>query len=231
MAIKRNQGGGRVIFVDLKGKPINCTSPEDAGKHGALVVSNGKDQPKDVLPSNSAISGFITELDVHTGQHEGEEIHSLRVRLEDETNQEPPVVLSFSLGSFFGAKIVGLLNAADLTKPVVIAANTVRAGEKLGNGTADKDHVFPTLRQDNQRLAPTWVGVDGKATAELPAPKEVKINGKVVKDLEEVNNVVGETIKALYAKLDGVKDKPAGDDDGISADDVATAAAAERQRS
>lgn len=230
MAIKRNSGGGKVIFVDLKGKVQDFIDDQGKQRHGALVISHGKDQPKEVLPSNSAVSGFVTDIDVHTGSYEGEEINSLRVRIEDENHEEPPVVLSFALGSFFGAKLVGLLNAADLSKPLVIAANTVKAGEKIGDKVSEKDNVFPTMRQSDVRLVASWVNADGQVLKELPKPNEITVNKKVIKDMEEINGIVGTTIQALYAKVDALKERPVGDDDGISASEVDAAASQEQVR-
>jgi len=226
MGIQVSNGSGRgLIFVDLKGTPQKFKDEQGVEKHGAMVMSNS-DKTKTVLPSNSAITGFVTSLDVHSQEYQGDTISSLRVRLRDDKGNDPDVVLSVTLGSYFGAKIAGLLNAADLSKPITIAANTVLEGEKMGSGVAKRDNVFPTMRQgaDNARLVEVWA--NGATT--LPDAGEVKVSGKTLKDMTPVNDVVVATIAEVYAKFDALhpQDGPADGDDGVNPADVAAAAAA-----
>lgn len=225
MGIVRNKGTGQgVTFVDVKGRPQDYTDAEGKTKHGSLVVSH-RDGTREVLPSNSAIRGYVTSVDVKTtvNTKDQSEINNLQIRFEDENHEEPPVVMSVALGSYFAAKIVGLLNAADLSKPMAFAANSIRAGEKIGDNTAESDNVFPTMRQgaDNARLVPTWA-----TGATLPDAPTVTISGKKMKDMTPVNDVVAATIKGIYDKLDAIRQGETGpsDDHGISAEDVAAAA-------
>lgn len=227
MAIKRNQGAGRgVIFIDLKGKPQFFEDKDGNKKHGAMVMAGAeKGAPKEILPSNSSITGYVTDLDVHESQYQGDTITSLRIRIEDDQGQEPPVVMSVTLGSYFGAKVVGLLNAADLTKPLAIIANTVAEGDKMGTGVATKDNVFPTMRQgaDDARLVPVYAG----GLLELPPATEVKVSGKTLKDMTVVNDLVAATIGELYAKLEAIAESNKTPDHGDSIDPAEAAAAIE----
>lgn len=230
MAIVKQSGSGRgMVFVDIKGKPQGYKDADGNDKHGSMVVSN-KDKTKEVLPSNTAITGRVTDLDVRTNEYQGDTIHTLQVRIEDGPT-EPPVQLSVTLGSFFAAKIVGLLNAADLSKPISFAVNTVREGDKMGDGVAERDNAFPTIRAgaDNARLVPVYAGGADK----LPEAPEVKMNGKTMKNMDPVNDVVRATIADLYAKLDAIKagdvdGGPHDDDLGVSAADLAAAGEASR---
>ncbi len=219
--INRNSGtGGRVVFVDLKGTPQEYMDG-DKKKFGAFVVSHGKDLPKEVLPTNSAITGYVTSLDVQDREYQGDTINTLKIRVEDVKHEEPPAMISVTLGSYFSAKIVGLLNAADLSKPVTFNANVLMAGDKFGEGVADKDNVFPTMRQgtDNQRLKPVWAG----GVEVLPDAPIVTVSGKKIKDMTPVNEVTAATIAALYAKVDALKETSGPVDDGIDANEVAAA--------
>lgn len=233
MAIVKQNGTGRgLIFIDAKGKPqIYEKTNEDGTKkkeHGALVISH-PNKTKEVLPSNTSISGVVTMVDVRQSEYDGETINSLQVRIED--SGEPPIQLSVALGSFFAAKIVGLLNAADLSRPISFALNTVLKGDKFGEGVSERDNVFPTMRAgpNNDRLVPVWA--NGATT--LPEAPEVKFNGKMMRNMDPVNELVGETLNSIYASLDTIKENqmsamkdngPHDDDHGISAADVATAA-------
>lgn len=133
MGIVRSQGPtGGVTFVDIKGKPQMYMDPDSKEeKHGAMVVTN-RDKSKEVLPSNSAIEGYVTSFDVRTNEFQGEPISSLQVRIEDTNGKEQPVQMSVTLGSYFSAKIIGLFNAADLTQPVKFVLNSVKQGKKWG---------------------------------------------------------------------------------------------------
>lgn len=228
MGIKVNEGGGKgVTFADMKGKPQEYLDAKGEKKWGSIVLSVGEkgNRSKQVLPSNSSISGFVTDLDVSEHVHDGETITSLKIKLEDDKGTEPPVILSVGLGSYFAAKIVGLLNAADLSKPLVVNANVVKAGEKFGNGVAERDNVFPTMRQgaDLARLVEVWAG----GMAKLPDAPKVKISGKEHTDMTPVNEVVAATLQEVMAKLDALRPSEAHSDDhddGLSAADVAAAA-------
>ena len=198
-ASNNTSGSGNVVFIDVKDKPQEYIDAEGKKKHGALVMSTGKDAPKKILPSNTKITGLVTNMFMATSQYQGETINSLKIRMED--GAEPPVLLSVTLGSFYAAKIVGLFNAADLRNPVTFNVNTVREGEKMGEGVSERDNAFPTLRDaTNNRLVPIYAG----GVKELPEAPEVLINGKKFRNLEFVNVLVGKTLAELYEKMDNL---------------------------
>lgn len=222
--IKRNTGaGGGVVFIDWKGTPQEFTNEKGEKEYGSFAISKGKGEPKEILRSNSAITGYVTALDVTEYAYQGDTIHTLKIRLEDVKGEEPPAMISVNLNSYFAAKVVGLLNAADLSKPLSFNANAVKEGAKFGEGVAERDNVFPTARQgaDDARLVPTWAGVGIK----LPDAEKIRVNGKMITNMDPVNAIVGETIKGLYEKLDAMKASEGHADEGLNPEEVAASVA------
>lgn len=235
MAIIRNSGAGKgVTFIDVKGKPQIGKDAEGKDFHGSMVVSHQdkatNEKTKEVLPSNTAITGLVTSLNVKNSIYQGKTINSLVIRLED--GVEAPAQLNVALGSFFSAKVVGMLNGADLSKPIKFAVNTVKEGDKMGDGVAARDNAFPTIRDEatNDRAVAIYAG----GVTELPEAADVVVNGTTYKDMANVNVLVAATIQELYEKLAAIRevDTNAGhhdEDEGLSPDSV-QAAAREAQR-
>jgi hypothetical protein len=115
---------------------------------------------------------------------------------------------------------------------MTFAVNTVLEGEKMGDKIMEGNRVFPTMRSgaNNDRLVPVWAA--GATT--LPEAAEVRVSGKILKDMTPVNDVVAATITEVYSKLDQIQnqehDGGPHDDDGINPADVAASAQHERER-
>jgi hypothetical protein len=222
MGIQKSTGGrSKVIFADIKGKAQDY---EENGvtKHGSIVLTH-PDKTKEILPNGSAITGFVTDIDVSSHVYQGDTIDTLKIRIEDESGEAPTVLANVTLGSYFAAKITGLLNAADLSKPITLAAGFVKEGDKMGDKVADKDFAWATVRQgaDRTKLEPVWA--DGRK--DLPEAPMVKVSGKSMKNMEPVNEVVVATIKELYGKLEQqVEQDKAPGDDGVDLAEVSAAA-------
>ena len=208
---KREEGkGGGVVYADIKGNT------------GVISVSTGaKDEAgKAVKETYESVSGMITDLDIKTGEYEGDTITNLRIKLEEAG--EKPVIASFALGSFFAAKIVGLLNAADLAKPFVLNVGMMKQGTIMRDKTAlGKDTVFVTATQDGVRLVPVYSG--GKK--DLPQPTEVMVSGKKVKDMAPVNAEVEAVVTALFARMDEFTKAGHVQEEGIDLSDAQAAVA------
>jgi hypothetical protein len=222
MPIDSNSGGAsRVIFANIKGKVQTFTDHEGRPSHGAINIKY-PDGALETLRSGRGISGVLTKVAVRTNLVDGEEVNSLQMTLDDPKGVDPRIVASVNVASYYGAKIVGAINAApDLRQPISIAVNTVKAGEKIGDQIWDKDSVFPVVKQNDVRLVPVWAN----GATELPEAPQVKVSGKMIKDMEPVNQVIAETVGELIGRLESLRNtQDQGDDDGISAEDLAEAA-------
>ena len=209
---KREEGkGGGVVYADVK---FNT---------GVIAVTTGKDADGKAIKENyESVSGMITDLDIKATEYEGDTITNLRIKLEEAG--EKPVIASFSLGSFSAAKVVGLLNAADLNKAFKLNVGMMKAGTVMRDKSSlAKDTVYVTAFQGDTRLVPVYS--NGKT--ELPQPNEVMVSGKKVKDMAPVNAEVETVVKALFARMDALQQ--AGQvqhDEGVDLSEAQGAAAA-----
>ena len=183
---EEGKGGGGVTFADIKGST------------GEIMVTTGKTpEGAAIKEAFESVSGMITDVDIKTGEYQGEEIVNLRVKLEDQG--EKPVVASFALGSFFAAKLVGVLHSADFARPLKIQVGMMKAGMQMRDKSVlAKDTVYVAGYQGETRLVPSWAN----GVTKLPDPLEVIVSGKKLKDMAPVNDVVGETVKVLFARMD-----------------------------
>lgn len=208
---KREAGtGGGVTFADIKFST------------GVISVTTGKDgDGKPIKESFESVSGMVTDIDIKTTEFAGETITNLRVKLEEAG--EKPVVASFALGSFSAAKMVGLLNAADFSKAIKLQVGQMPAGFKMRDGTVLTD-ARPVVMafQGADRLTPVYM--DGKA--DLPQPTEVKVSGKIMKDMTPVNDEVEAIVKQLFARVDALQQLGQVHEDGVDLAEAQGAAAA-----
>ena len=189
-------GGKSTIFIRAHGRPQPQGVKNGSQGHGSFVVTN-PDNTNKVLPSCTSISGIVANVDVHTTGSGEDTSHSFFLQIEDAG--DPPIRLSLTLGSLFSAEFVGLVNAADLSRPISICFISVLKGEQFGSGISERDHVFPIIRgANNARLSPIWAN----GLKALPEPPLVKVNGKVLPLMDPVNEVVGATLNEIYRKHD-----------------------------
>ena len=194
------------------------------------MVLNHPDKTKEVLPSNSTISGMVVDVNVRSNVVEGKEIHNLAIMIED--GEEAPVQVSVALGSFFAAKIVGLLNGADLRQPITLAVNTVKVGDMMGDKVVEANNAYPTIRQGPKQDRVEYLYANGES--QLPATPVYEINGEKHRDMAAVTEVVAPTIQQIFEKLDRIIEEKkqshaGGHDEGIPADELAEAAQFARQ--
>jgi hypothetical protein len=214
MGLKKSIDGARgITFVTL------------SGKRGAFE-KKGKDERGEtiVLESFDRLDGRVTKVDVSPTNFEGRDGYELKVRLDD---GESVVQFGVPLGTFFSAKVVGLLNAADLSKPILFGVGRVEKGDRFGDTIADKEFPWVSARQGDVKLAPVYK--DG--AGELPSPKEVRINGQVHKDMQEINAIVAGVVAEVQSRvheLNGPAPADAADEDINPAE--AAAAAGQRPR-
>ena len=213
---KSNAGAGNITFVTLSGAR-GAFEKKGKNEEGHTVV----------LESYDRLDGRVTKVDVSPTNFEGREGYELKVRLDD---GESVVQFGVPLGTFFSAKVVGLLNAADLAKPILFMVGRVEKGDRLGDAIADKEFPWVSAKQGDVKLAPVY----NDGASELPSPKEVRINGQVHKDMEEINRLVAGVVAEVQARVQEFNGPAATDaadaDGGIDPAEAAAAAAGQRPR-
>jgi hypothetical protein len=179
------------------------TYVEFNGKEGVFVHTDKDTKEKSTF--SQIDYAHLQKIEYKKDHFDGQDIHKAQVHLKG-AEDDSHVVLTFNMGTFAGARMLGLLNAAIGKPDVAVKWNTgaTKAGEKLLNGdVADKDFVWVSLRQDGaqQTLKPKYDTPDGK----LPEAIKVPIGGgKTALNMDPVNAVSEALFAKIAEKLGGV---------------------------
>lgn len=170
----QNSNGGNMTFARFNGK----TGKFDVKKDGEKQHFN---QLRDVL---------VTKIDTRDDEYEGKPRTDLQLRV---TGKDGDAIISFNTASGSTAKLVSLLSAADLTKPLGLS------GQMLAAGTTPKGFTEP-LKND---LVSISVFQDGWVKSEIAVPKTVmvKVGNKEVSDTSAREEYVTKTIAELMGKV------------------------------
>ena len=254
MAIKTSSGGNfKKDSVNLK---INL-------KTGAFVASQKNeagDWEDQVLPPMTDASGYLTFMDLESGEYEGKARQTLVMGLSDPNPDEPNVFIRMTVSSGDnptreGLKMLGALNGANLMEPVVLRPWFLKAGHEFADGKkSTKDNAGVTLKQGDKKVAPDF-GLDenGVKIEKIPFLEPVKdasgqpmiINGAPIIDKTPHRILFNNVLNAFAEKHNGmadaikqhVRDVAAGntpqaeDDEGMDIAEAAAAAAAAEQQS
>lgn len=178
----QNSNGGNMTFARFNGK----TGKFDVKKDGEKLHFN---QLRDVL---------VTKIDTRDDEYEGKPRTDLQVRV---TGKDGNAIISFNTASGSTAKLVALLNAVDLTKPLGLS------GQMLAAGTTPKGFTEP-LQND---LVSISVFQDGWVKSAVAVPKTVmvKVGNKDVADTSAREEFVAKTIAELMGKVGNVSSEAA----------------------
>ena len=170
----QNSNGGNVTFARFNGK----TGKFDVKKDGEKLHFN---QLRDVM---------VTKIDTRDDSYEGKPRTDLQVRV---TGKDGDAIISFNTASGSTAKLVAMLCAADLTKPLGLS------GQMLAAGTTPKGFSEPL----NNDLVSISVFQDGwvKPAVEVPKTVMVKVGNKEVSDTSAREEFVAKTIAELMGKV------------------------------
>jgi hypothetical protein len=180
----RSAGGGNRTYVDFNGKEGNFI----------YVDRNTKQK----LTFDQLDYAYPKKLEFKEDMFDGQPVYKAQLHLEG-VEDGSHVVMTFKLGTFIGAKMLGLLNAATEKPEVPVRFNTgiTREGEKLMNDdVATKDFVWVSARHEGaqETLKPKYDTEDGL----LPKAIEVSLGGgKKALNMEPIDNVA----TALFAKV------------------------------
>jgi hypothetical protein len=140
--LKKRSGGGNAVFVDFNGKT------------GAFVHTQGTGDQKVVSNYDQLDYSYVRKLGFKEDEYEGKPVYKGQIHLES-VEDGSKVIATFKLGTFVGARILGLLNAAADTPdvPVRFNAGLTKEGDKLLSGeAADKDFVWISARQEGRMV-------------------------------------------------------------------------------
>lgn len=178
----QNSNGGKMTFARFNGK----TGQFDVKKDGEKQHFN---QLRDVV---------VTKIDTRDDSYEGKPRTDLQVRV---TGKDGDAIISFNTASGSTAKLVALLSAADLTKPLGLSGQMLAAGTtpKGFNEPLQNDLVSISVFQDG------WV----KPAVAVPKTVMVKVGNKDVADTSAREEFVAKTIAELMGKVGNVSSETA----------------------
>jgi hypothetical protein len=225
MGLKKSEGGGKgAVFFHIN------------AKEGCFQQGSGANKVK--FDQFTDLEGTLIAFKVDEDEYEGVKREQVRLILRDTEPGAPNQHVSFSLtnggdASMFGLKLLGTLNAADVTKPLTIRPWFMGAGTKMGNGeVSQKDMTGVTVYQNGAKVTHVNYGVDaaGNVITKLPDLPKVKVGGKELADKTPWNDMIDPILDSLNGKLQPAPGEGQPADESVDIDEAAEAAAAAAQQ-
>lgn len=168
------------------------------GKEG--LFQTGSESKGNKMTFSQVRDVTITKIDTHQTEYEGKAKTDLRLFVRDGKGET--ACISFNVASGSTARLVGLLNAADLSKPLGLSGQIQKAGTSFtaadgSNVTLESDQVSCSLFQGDSYLKLE------KGT--VPKVVMVKVGSKDVSDTSARDDYVAHGIASLVEKMKGVK--------------------------
>jgi hypothetical protein len=225
MGIQKREGtGGKAVFIKIN------------AKEGAF--QQGSKENKVTLEPMTQVVGTLIGFKIDEGTTlDNVKKEELRLILADPTPGEPNMHVSVGLttaedANTMGLKILGLLNAADVTKPIAIMPWKIKEGEKLGDDIAKKDLTGVTIYQDGKKLVTDF----GDGVTALPklqpvmnGGKPLIVKGKEVLDKGPWNAMIDPLLDKLHARLHPDASEAENEDEVDAAQAAALAEAKQQQ--
>jgi hypothetical protein len=167
-------------------------------KEGFFQIKKGKGDDKTVETFSQVRDVTITKIDIQNDEYEGKPITYLRLHA---SGKDSEAIISFNMASGVTAKLVTLLSAADLSQPLGLSGQLLKAGTtpKGFNEPLRKDLVSISVFQNG------WV----RPAAELPEIQMVKVGNKDVADTSARDVMVQALVEELITKTSGVSHETA----------------------
>jgi hypothetical protein len=195
MGIKVTNGGpGRQFFK------INA-------KEGCFQTGSGADKQK-FEPGRAAIIGLLIGFAIKPETYETQHSEVVQLLMKDPEGG-PNMQVDFTVATggdgsdvqgdatSFGLRLLGKLNAADLSKPIEIKPWFVKQGETIGDTKYENDTASCSVKQDGQSLRCDF----GNGVIELPTLPKIKVGNKDVADKSPWNALLDATLDSLHTKL------------------------------
>lgn len=189
------------MFSNGNGKP--ATFAGFNAKQGAFVLSKKDDAGN--RPAFSQIRDVtVTRASVKDDEYEGQPLRKLQLTLENGTERS---IVEFNMAVGVVAKLVAMLNKADLSKPLGLSAQLRKEGStyKRKDGTMSEP-----LKRDMADLSVYQGGYIRLNADEVPPKTEkVMVGKKEVVDTSARDEWVEAKVAALIAKLGSTeRDEP-----------------------
>ena len=225
MGLKKSEGGGKgAVFFHIN------------AKEGCFQQGSGANKVK--FDQFTDLEGTLIGFKIDEDEYEGVKREQVRLILRDTEPGSPNQHVTFPLtsagnASMFGLKLLGTLNALDVTKPVTIRPWFMAAGTKMGSGEASqKDMTGVTVYQGGAKVADVNLGTDarGAVITKLPDLPRIKVGAKEVADKSPWNAMIDPLLDSLNAKLQPHPGEGQPAEESVDIDDAADAAAMAQQQ-
>jgi hypothetical protein len=210
---QQGQGGTPTTWFDLKGKEGTLVT-WDSGRQAEVAYRDIDGHVEDVRVKERR---YGTGPNAQTG-------YVINITLRDREANERYIVSS-GAGSRVTCRLLGQLNAADLSQPICIYPYLMEAGTEITDNETGQVKKLETemamtsvkhvIGKDGDRLVlsegikPYYNEAYGSA---LPAPETVMVNGKPlvqngqeIKDRSKLENLTAELVQTLQAKINDMK--------------------------
>ena len=227
MGIKVSEGGGRAVFFGINMKE-GCLTQRENG------------QTTKFEPGRASLEGTLIKFAIDQNEYDGVKSESIRLVLRDLEPGQPNMHVSMRLTtaeepSYGAMRALGILNAADFNQPIEIKPYLFEAGSPAqGGGTFEKDYAGVSIKQGGESLKPDFMTADNRLPESPPVlgagGKEVKVNGRVVRDTTALKahvDVLLDSIASRLPAMNPAQGDQQGDhgDDSVGVEEAAAAAA------
>ncbi len=236
MGLKQGTGGKGRLFLSINGKDGRISQSE---KDAAGSWHTNK------CDAGATIEGTVVGISTKEDSVNGQAITKGILHLRDAEPNQPDMQVEFGLWrqnanttdpqngvtSRFGLGILAGLNAADLTKPIVLRPWMMEKGTAMPDGTPrTSDGAGTTFYQGGNKLSPAFIE-NGQVVEKLaPLPSQV-FAGQTHYDKSGWDKVGQDLFAAIEAKLYPADAESAGDhDDAINPAEAAQAANSQPER-
>jgi hypothetical protein len=223
---KSNSGSANTIWLDLR------------GREGTLVTWNKATQSEEAF---GYVFGQLKDVRVKEHMYGNQKGYVVNVTLKDAQSGER-YIISTGAGSRVTCRLLGQLNAADLSHPVYIAPYMMKEGDVLNDGsTVNMDTVMTSVKHVLGVEGDQLVLSDGirpfyndQYGDKMPSPEPVlradgsplTANGVAVMDRSKLEALTAEMVTTLSNKLSRPTQAQGQADEGIDPEGMAEAAAA-----
>jgi hypothetical protein len=193
---RENNGGGKAEFYRIN------------GKEGCFATGSGEHKKK-FAPGEVDLTGTLIGFKVDPGKDpQGKAKEEVRLIFRDPVAGNPNMHVSMTIDSEvngpagFALKVLAKLNAADLTKPLVLRPWFMPAGTKLkGEGgvetPTDKDAAGVAIYQDGKQVREDY----GNGVTKLPECPSQVFAGKTLYDKSVWTPVLDKLLDSLSTRL------------------------------
>lgn len=197
--------GNSVVFARFNAAKGKFVIDAQEGEDGAVLTYKDDGTPGKWARMFETAEGMVVRLQhVVDKTPQNTDKNILRMRMRSTTPGEPDSLITFTVSALSVAKMLGALNAADLSKPVRLVSSffpkgSVSIGDRKLDKPLESDQVFLSVFTEAGYVAPNYGSED------LPKSREVRVGNKIVYDTSERETFTIKLIEHLNQKVQSLQ--------------------------